>query len=247
MLVSVYVMSDVHGWKARFDAVLESLALHDSDHLYIVGDVIDRGPDGIEILIECMRNNKITLLMGNHEYMMLEVLKRSKQLADRIDMYDAVIAIERWFRNGCRPTLEAFESLSKALQKELEQYLESCPLAICDLRVQDRCYYLVHAHPVLTYTKGIVTLDQLSGSEVKPDRFVWDRILSYQSFFKDRCVIFGHTMTEYYQQNHPYAIWSGDENLMNSDLIGIDCGCAAANEHTRLACLCLDTMQVRYF
>lgn len=247
MKVSVYVMSDVHGLKDRFDAMLESLALSDSDHLYIIGDVVDRGPDGIEILLECMRNKKITLLMGNHEYMMLEVLKRSKQLADRVAMYDAVIAIERWFRNGCRPTIEAFESLPKELQKELRQYLESCPLAICDLLVQDRCYYLVHAHPVMEYTQGIVRLEQLVGSKLKPDQFVWDRILSHQSFFQDRCVIFGHTMTEYYQKNQPYAIWSEAENLFQSDLIGIDCGCAADNEHTRLACLCLDTMQVRYF
>lgn len=245
--MSVYVMSDVHGLKSQFDELLKSLDFTKSDHLYIIGDVVDRGPDGMEILLECMHNENITLLMGNHEYMMLEVLKRSKQLAERTAMYDAVKAIERWFRNGCRPTIEAYESLSEKLQMEVQQYLENCPLAICDLSVQDRCYYLVHAHPVMEFDQGIVTLDQLCTTQIEPDRFVWDRIQGYQSFFEDRCVIFGHTMTEYYQKDHPYTIWSEEKNLFKSDLIGIDCGCAANNEHTRLACLCLDTMQVRYF
>ena len=182
--MSVYVMSDVHGLKSRFDKLLKSLDFTKSDHLYIIGDVVDRGPDGMEILLECMHNENITLLMGNHEYMMLEVLKRSKQLAERTAMYDALKAIERWFRNGCRPTIEAYESLSEKLQMEVQQYLENCPLAICDLPVQDRCYYLVHAHPVMEFDRGIVTLDQLCTAQIEPDCFVWDRIQGYQSFFK---------------------------------------------------------------
>lgn len=48
--MSTYVMSDVHGLKDRYDAMLKALALKEEDTLYILGDVIDRGPDGIAIL-----------------------------------------------------------------------------------------------------------------------------------------------------------------------------------------------------
>lgn len=39
----IYVMSDIHGSKRRFDAIMEQIKLTDEDTLYILGDVIDRG------------------------------------------------------------------------------------------------------------------------------------------------------------------------------------------------------------
>ena len=42
----IYVMSDIHGSRRRFDAVMEQIKLTDEDTLYILGDVIDRGEHG---------------------------------------------------------------------------------------------------------------------------------------------------------------------------------------------------------
>ena len=50
--MSTYVMSDVHGLKDRYDAMLEALALQNEDTLFVLGDVIDRGRDGIAILLD---------------------------------------------------------------------------------------------------------------------------------------------------------------------------------------------------
>lgn len=50
--MAVYVMSDVHGLKDRYDRMIEYI--HEEDTLYILGDVIDRGPDGIVILQDAM-------------------------------------------------------------------------------------------------------------------------------------------------------------------------------------------------
>lgn len=50
----IYVMSDIHGNKRRFESILEQIALRDEDTLYILGDVIDRHPDGIELLQRIM-------------------------------------------------------------------------------------------------------------------------------------------------------------------------------------------------
>lgn len=46
----IYVMSDIHGNMRRFRSVLEKIQLRPEDTLYVLGDVIDRHPYGIEIL-----------------------------------------------------------------------------------------------------------------------------------------------------------------------------------------------------
>ena len=74
----IYVMSDIHGCDARYRSILNQIRLKKDDHLYILGDVIDRGPNGLSILRETMKKENITLLMGNHEHMMLEALSKSR-------------------------------------------------------------------------------------------------------------------------------------------------------------------------
>lgn len=47
-------MSDIHGNRRRFESVMKQIDLQPEDTLYVLGDVIDRYPDGIRIL----RNDK---------------------------------------------------------------------------------------------------------------------------------------------------------------------------------------------
>ena len=70
----IYCMSDIHGEKDRFDKMLDLIHFSDSDTLYIIGDVIDRGPSGIEILKFIMDHPNIILIMGNHEDICLKTL-----------------------------------------------------------------------------------------------------------------------------------------------------------------------------
>ena len=41
-----YVLSDIHGNTRRFDSVMAQIDLRPEDTLYVLGDVIDRYPDG---------------------------------------------------------------------------------------------------------------------------------------------------------------------------------------------------------
>ena len=50
----VYVLSDIHGNERRFHSILKQINLQPEDTLYILGDVIDRHPDGIRILRKIM-------------------------------------------------------------------------------------------------------------------------------------------------------------------------------------------------
>ena len=50
----IYVLSDIHGNKENFDSILEKINLRMEDSLYILGDVIDRYPYGIQLLQQIM-------------------------------------------------------------------------------------------------------------------------------------------------------------------------------------------------
>ena len=50
----IYVLSDIHGNKENFDSILEKINLPMEDSLYILGDVIDRYPYGIQLLQQIM-------------------------------------------------------------------------------------------------------------------------------------------------------------------------------------------------
>ena len=42
-----YVLSDIHGNMANFKSILQQIDLQPEDTLYVLGDVVDRYPDGI--------------------------------------------------------------------------------------------------------------------------------------------------------------------------------------------------------
>ena len=64
-------MSDLHGELDKFQRMLEWINFSESDHLYIIGDVIDRGSMGVDILRMIMEAPNMTMLLGNHEQMCL--------------------------------------------------------------------------------------------------------------------------------------------------------------------------------
>ena len=50
----IYCMSDIHGELDKFERMLDLIHFSDEDHLYILGDVIDRGALGVDILRRIM-------------------------------------------------------------------------------------------------------------------------------------------------------------------------------------------------
>lgn len=44
----VYCMSDIHGEIDKFHAILDLIEFSEADILYVLGDVIDRYPGGVE-------------------------------------------------------------------------------------------------------------------------------------------------------------------------------------------------------
>ena len=70
-----YVMSDIHGDYERYIETLGLINFSESDVLFVLGDVIDRGAHGIKILQHMMQHSNIVPLLGNHELMAYKELK----------------------------------------------------------------------------------------------------------------------------------------------------------------------------
>lgn len=72
-----YVCSDIHGMYGSYKEVMKGV--NESDTVYILGDVIDRGKGGIKILQDIMKRPNVKLFMGNHEWMMLRFIETMRK------------------------------------------------------------------------------------------------------------------------------------------------------------------------
>ena len=92
--MATYCTADIHGQLDVFEKLLKDINLKKADTLYVLGDVIDRGPCGIDILKIIMETDNIKMIMGNHEQMCLDYLgPRGSYMAKGL-----------WFNNGGQET-----------------------------------------------------------------------------------------------------------------------------------------------
>lgn len=236
----IYVMSDIHGNMRRFKSILNQINLQLDDTLYVLGDVIDRHPDGIRILRKLMSMPNVKMLLGNHEYMMLRAIGRpfdTYEIMSDVYMEDQ---LELWYQNGGHITHQHWKRLKKDLREEIVQYLHSLPLNY-DITINGVHYKLVHGAPTEEY-------EYFRRSYPNPTHFsVWKRWRFFEEQHGNYILIFGHTPTIEYTFSEVMHIWIGNRR------IGIDCGSGFPekpihpySEYGRLACLRLDDMKEFY-
>ncbi|RHT47208.1 hypothetical protein DW766_13780 [Butyricicoccus sp. AM29-23AC] len=103
-----YVCSDIHGRYDKWCALLAALDLKPTDTLYVLGDVIDRGPDGIKVLQDMAQRLNVIPILGNHE--LDAALCIPKLLQEVTDESIAALsgkdfaALSEWLQNGGGPT-----------------------------------------------------------------------------------------------------------------------------------------------
>lgn len=223
-----YLMSDLHGEADRFHAMLKKIGFSEEDILIILGDVVDRGPDGIDLLLEIMGVPNVIMLLGNHEYMMLQYLSPTATGTE----------IRRWNRNGNAPTLAAYLKQKAKVQQRIISYLRGLPTHI-ELEVNGKRFYLVHGFPGENIHDEVWFRPEIDTVNPKP---------GYQ-------VIIGHTkvlsMIKPEEARIRYAIELEDKGehlriLHAPGFINIDCGCGYDMPIKALACLRLEDMQEFY-
>ena len=62
-----YIVSDIHGCYEQYLALLEKIHFFEADELYVLGDVVDRGPEPIKVLQDMMKRPNVIFILGNHE------------------------------------------------------------------------------------------------------------------------------------------------------------------------------------
>jgi hypothetical protein len=77
-----YAISDIHGMFEKYESMLKLIGFSEMDELYIIGDVIDRGIDGVKILQDIMKRPNVHVIMGNHELMAKELKEISIRTSD---------------------------------------------------------------------------------------------------------------------------------------------------------------------
>ncbi len=187
----IYVTSDLHGYSLeKFKEMLTSVGFSSNDFLYILGDVIDRGSDGIKIIKWLMAQPNAQLLLGNHEKMMLDcefiIEEITNESADRLTG-SILNTFSVWISNSGGVTIEALRATRNSEQKYIFEYLREAPLYET-VSVGGRDFILVHSG------LGDFRKDKKL-SDYSAHDLVWTRPSLNTRYFDDVITVFGHTPT----------------------------------------------------
>ncbi len=242
----IYVISDIHGNKKAWESIKKQINLTEDDTLYILGDVVDRGQDGIGILLEIINSRNMLMIPGNHEYMMMRALGVKYKYGSL--GFDSGDEMELWYRNGGQVTHEKYKTLDKTEQEKVKEYLRNLPLNR-EVFINGTDHVLVHAQ-----SQDIYFL--MEYSTVSETTFcVWDReyILQVAPILpQDMKIIFGHTPTinfpSYLNENEEISEYM--TIFKYKGVVGVDCGAGFEDiplrRGGRLACLRLDDKKAFY-
>ena len=194
----IYVTSDIHGYPfEKFKKMLDDVGFSEDDFLYVLGDVIDRGDDGIKILRWLMLQPNAQLILGNHEMMMLE----SRFIFDEIteksieDLTGSKLdAYSNWIANGGQKTVDALKIMRRSELEYIFEYLEEAPL-IETVSVNGRDFILTHSG------LGNFRKDKKL-NEYTPHELLWNRPDINTKYFDGVTAVFGHTPTVCYGEEY---------------------------------------------
>ncbi len=219
----IYVTSDWHGYPLKkMQALLDKAGFDEEDELYVLGDVIDRNGDGgVESLRWMMAQPNVTLLMGNHEAMLLscrfmfeEITQDSLQTIGPEQMR----AASGWLLNGGQVTLNSLNCLRKEAPEalyDLLDYLAEAPLYE-GVSAGGQDYILCHAG-----LGGFAPEKKMSAYQAHD--LLWNRPRLEDRYLDGVTVVFGHTPTQFFPGAHPKRM------LKTDTWIDVDTGAAGGN------------------
>lgn len=212
-------ISDIHGCKNTFDALLDQLALTHDDQLFLLGDYIDRGPDskGVVDRIWALQQEGLDVhcLMGNHEQLIANACIDPKWM-------------RTWIFNGGFRTMESFGAeLPREIPDEYIDFFSNLPTY---LEVDE--YILVHA--------GLNFKEKEPLEDIQSLLWIrdWYRDIDYD-WLQNRIILHGHTPV-------PKSITEEHfKRLDTGQVMDIDCGCVFSGREAGMGYLCAFDMTNR--
>ncbi|MEM9589210.1 MAG: metallophosphoesterase family protein, partial [Planctomycetota bacterium] len=92
-------IGDIHGCREALEALIAAIKPGPDDTVVTLGDYVDRGPDSagvIDTLLELGNRTQLISLIGNHEEMMLDVIRGHE-------------SHHNWLRYGGVETLDSYQ------------------------------------------------------------------------------------------------------------------------------------------
>lgn len=243
MIISSYVVSDIHGNYEKYIRLLETIDFKDSDSLYVLGDVIDRDQEGIRILKDMMLRSNVIPILGNHEYMAMMALPflmteiSDESLESLSDNPDILEGINEWMVVGGTTTIKEFNDLNVEDKNDILDYLGEFALYYV-VKANKREFVLVHAG-----LNGFTPERKLEDYDLS--ELIFDSPDYSVKYFENAYLVTGHTPTRLINR-----LMNGlkdneicDDIYEQNNHISIDCACGYDG---RLGCICLDTMEKYY-
>ena len=228
----IYCVSDIHGMYGKYLQLLNKIGFSNDDTLYIIGDLVDRGPEPMALLHDVMSRKNVVALAGNHDLLAAMFLKKLIFGGRKEDLDEKTIMdIFLWRQDGGANTLADFRKLTVPERQEIVDWLRELEL-YREVEASGEAYVLVHA--------GL-------GQNADPARPLEDYDLSACLFerpnltkavYPDKFIVSGHTPTRLISGNPtPDRIYRANRH------IAIDCGCVFGGY---LGAICLDTGEEFY-
>ena len=169
-----YCISDIHGYYDLFCRLLDKIRFGGGDKLYVLGDMIDKGPDSVRLAKLLFSMPNVCCIAGNHEY---DFLKYYRALMRQTEDYDRVLEeLRAYFPDG---TLLDWETVDR--------------FDLLPLYVETDKFIGVHAGiPV----KGG---ELLPVSQATCEQLVYDRVFKEPDILPqgEKCILYGHTPVRY--------------------------------------------------
>ncbi|MBQ9913159.1 MAG: metallophosphoesterase [Clostridia bacterium] len=229
-----FVIGDIHGKKEKYLEMLEKLNPSETDAVFVLGDVIGIGDDGIEILRDMMYRANIFPVLGEQEYMAKEIFPLICE-AESIDGAKALLSgekadlFEKWLTMKSEKTVNDFLALDEENKESIIDYLsEFAPYE--EIEAGGKTFILAHA--------GIDGFEAgKSLDEYDEKAFVFAETDYQTPYFPDSYLVTGHTPTAMIDRSCTGKVYARKRHL------AIDCGAAYGG---RLAAVCLDKLKVFY-
>lgn len=220
-----YICTDFHGQWNLWEQIKNYC--QPDDKIYFLGDAIDRGPDGINIMIDMLTDGRVIYLKGNHEDMMY------KACAHTMGMERDDRAFYIWAINGNDQTEAAFNALSYAHQMWLLNHINRMPIKLEVINKYGQHILLSHAG------SSKVNYKFSEFCHFKDNPYIWDREHLQKPIVeedKNWFFIHGHTPVKYLSYityglispeniHEPYIY--ADGHKIDLDLASFDTGLVA--------------------
>lgn len=225
-----YVISDLHGCYDLFFKMLDKINFSDNDTLYLLGDMIDRGPDGISILQDVMYRSNVIPFFGNHEDMLYRMIRKQRTLRSDADREEMMKHLQFWETyNGGKKIWADYCALTSAQQQELLDYLETFTV-YDEVSAGGNTFLLAHA--------GVGEWEaEKDPNDCELRDFIWGKTDYDRVYYREKYLVTGHRPTALIDKAYTGRI------IQKNRHVAIDCGAVFLGT---LGCFCLETMEETY-